>query len=186
MPLPFSGPQCFFIIILFFIYLGFQRGWRRELVSLVFVLLASVLINAQTSDNISSFLGRIPVVFAYMTNSPAPAPAPVGFLGGPVWSLIIFAGIVVLGYLVGDRVFPKPATPQERFIGVIPGIISGAFILAYLSNYVKTTEEGQQTLTIDLSATDPGNYIPVIIVIAILALVIALIAARVKKAPAKK
>src|SRR5689334_10713548 len=102
MSLPFSGPQCFFIAILGFIVLGFQRGWRRELVSLVFVLLASVLIHADTSDNISSFLGRIPVVFAYMTNSTPPAPASPSFLAGPFWSLIIFTGIVVLGYIVGN------------------------------------------------------------------------------------
>jgi hypothetical protein len=184
MSLPFGGPQCFFIVILVFIVLGFQHGWRRGLVSLVFVLLASVLINANTSDNVSSFLGRIPVVFALIMNSPAPesGTSTTSFLAGPVWSLIIFAGIVVLGYYVGMKAFPaKPANPQERFIGIIPSVLSGAFILGYLSKYVETVQ-GQPTLVLDLSSTDPVNYVPVIFVIAILALIVALISARVKKA----
>jgi hypothetical protein len=187
-----NGPMCFFIVILVFLVLGFQRGWRRELVSLVFVLLASVLIRADTSDGVGNFLGRIPVVLALMVgaNTPETSSTPqtsdaTPLLAGPMWSLLIFGGVVVLGYIIGDRVFGKPATPQERFIGVIPGVISGAFVLGYLSNYVQSVS-GSPNLTLDLSTTSPANYVPVIFVIAILALVIALIAARIKKAAGKK
>ena len=181
MSLPFTGQQCFFIAMLVFIVLGFQRGWRRELVSLVFVLLASVLINPGTSDNVSGFLGRVPAIFAYMTNSAPPQTntSAVSFLSGPVWSLIIFIAVVVLGYVVGNKAFPRPTAPQDRFLGVILGVVSGAFILAYLSNYMPS-------VTVDLADSSPSNYIPVIFVIAILALIVALIAARVKKAPVKK
>src|SRR5436305_3070077 len=136
----FGGFQCFFIAILAFIVIGYQRGWRRELISLVFVLLASVLIHADTSDSLSTFLGRISAFFVFMTTgTSAPSTSPLNFLGGPVWSLIIFAGIVLLGYFVGGKVFPKPATPTERFLGIIPSILSGAFILGYLRSYIQTT-----------------------------------------------
>lgn len=171
----------FILAILVFIVLGFQRGWRRELVSLVFVLLACFLVTPSTSDGLSMFLGQIPRAFALLTN-PASAPPPPtspGFFSGPWWSLAIFAGLIFLGYVVGNKVFPKPATPPEQFIGIIPAVISGAFIFWYLSRY-------QPTPVIDLSATGPTAYIPVIFVILILALVVALISARVKKAPAKK
>jgi hypothetical protein len=186
MPSLFGGFGCFFLAILIFMVIGFQRGWKREVISLVFVLLASVLVHKDTSDIISAVLGRIPTVFAYMTGTASPPPStPVAFLGGPVWSLIIFAGLIALGYFVGDKVMPKPANPQERFIGVIPSVLSGAFILGYLSSYV-TVAAGNPKLTIDLSTTDPNNFVPVIVMIAILALVVALIAARVKKAPGRK
>ena len=178
----FNGPECFFVAILVFIVLGFQRGWRREVISLVFVLLASAIIRPDTSNAIGSFLGRLPVVFAFLTGttqSPESAQS-ANLVGGPVWSLVIFAGLIVVGYVVGNRVFPKPATPQERFIGIIPGVISGAFILWYLRSYIQSSA-GDSTLSFDLSSTDPNNYIPVIFVIAILALVVALISARVKK-----
>jgi hypothetical protein len=181
----FGGPGCFFVAILVFIVLGFQRGWRREVISLVFVLLASVLIHPETSDAIGTFLGRIPVVFAFLTGT-TPSPAgtqPVSLVGGPVWSLIIFAGLVVLGYFVGNRVFGKPASPQERFIGIVPGLLSGAFILWFLSNYIQTVTH-QSVAPVNVTDVDPSRYVPAIFVIAILALVVALIAARIKKAQA--
>jgi hypothetical protein len=181
----FSGPGCFFVAILAFIVLGFQRGWRREVISLVFVLLASVLIHPETSDAIGAFLGRIPAVFAFLTGttvSPGSTQS-LSLLGGPVWSLVIFAGLVVLGYVVGNRVFGKPATPQERFIGIVPGVLSGAFILWFLSNYIQTVTH-QAVAPVNVTDVDPGKYVPAIFVIAILALVVALIAGRIKKAQA--
>ncbi len=188
MVLPIDGPQCFFIAILAFIVIGFQRGWRRELVSLVFALLASVLIRSNTSDAVGGFLGRIPAFFAFLTNSQPPATStqPVSFLAGPMWSLIIFVGLVVLGYVVGNRAFPKPATPVERFIGIVPGVITGAVVLGYMTNYLRAEGAGSQRLTFNVPSPDPASYIPLIFVIAIVALVIALISARMRKASGKK
>src|SRR2546421_7472546 len=33
-----TAPQCFFLAIIAFAVLGFQRGWRREIISLAFIL----------------------------------------------------------------------------------------------------------------------------------------------------
>ena len=181
----FTGPGCFFIAILAFVVLGFRHGWRREVISLVFVLLATALIHSNTSDGISSFLGRIPTGFAFLMGATPPPPQPVSFIGGPVWSLFIFLGLVILGYFVAFKVFPGKPAPPERFIGIIPGVISGAFILWYVMSYIQTTANDSK-LSFDLAATDPSKYVPVIFVIAILALVVAAIAARAKKAQAKK
>ena len=188
MQLPFTDQQCFFVAILVFMVFGFRRGWRREIVSLVFVLLAVFLIKPNTSDYVGSFLARLPGIIAYMTNSqPQPvSSSSTGFLAGPFWSLVFFAGIVALGYYIGNRVFPKPTTPQERLIGIIPAIVSGAFVLSFLSAYIKTTSGGKSNININVQPPDPGSYIPIIFVIAIVALVAALIASRARKAPAKK
>jgi len=182
----FSGPGCFFLGILAFVVFGFQRGWRRELISLVFILLASVLVHADTSNAVSTFLGRIPAGLSYLLGlSTTPSSQPLSFIGGAIWSLIIFGALIVLGYFIGNRVFPKPASTPERIIGIIPGLISGAIVLGYLKGFIQDQSKTSQ-VSFDLTSADPGNYVPVIFVIAILALVIAVIAARAKKAPAKK
>ena len=182
----FSGSTCFFVGILAFAVFGFQRGWRRELISLVFILLASVLITASTSDAVGTFLGRIPAGLAYLVGlSAAPSSQPLSFIQGPIWSLAIFGALIVLGYFVGNRVFPKPATPPERIIGIIPGVVSGAIVLGYLANFIQQ-QQSNPTVSVDLTTANPGNYIPVIFVVAILALVVAIIVARTRKPAAKK
>jgi hypothetical protein len=176
----------FIIAILIGLVLGFQRGWRREIISLVFVLLATFLVNVKTSDFIGSFLSHIPPAITTLlggTASPTPSQGPL--ITGWVPSLLIFAGVIVLGYFVGNKVFPKPATPPERIIGIIPGILSGAFVLWYLEGFLQSAT-GNSTLPLNFADADPGKYVPIIFVIGVLALVVAVIAARAKKAPAKK
>jgi hypothetical protein len=186
------GQQCALVALVVFIIVGFQRGWRRELVSLVFVMLATLLIHKDTSDALGAFLGRLPAIFAYMTGTQAPADngqaANGGFLGGPFWSLIIFAGLVALGYYVGNKVFPRPTTPQERFIGIVPAIIAGAFFISYMTEYLRSINvvSGGNNVSVNLQSPDPANYVPIVVVIGIIALVAALIAARVKRASGKK
>jgi hypothetical protein len=171
MSLPFSQTQCFFVAILVFIGVGLQRGWRRELVSLVFILLASFLVNQSTSGDVGLFLGRF---FSALMNSPASQTAQAtGFLAGPFWSLVIFVGLVVLGYYVGNQAFPKPVNAQERCIGVIPAVIGGAFVLGYLSNYFTAT--GGHVM-VDVESPNPGNYITVIFFIVVVAIVVAVVA----------
>ncbi|GCE14107.1 hypothetical protein [Tengunoibacter tsumagoiensis] len=187
MPLS-AEQQCFFVAILAFIVVGFQRGWRRELVSLVFTLLAVFLIHPETSKSFGEFLGRLPGLFGYLTNQPTNVDSsqPANFFGGYIGSLIIFSFIVALGYYIGNKVFPRPITAQERFIGIVPAIIAGSFILNYLNNYFPKNAAGQPSITLNLEKVDPSNYIPIIFVIAIVAILIAWIAARAKKASAKK
>lgn len=190
--LQIPGQQCALVAIIVFIIVGFQRGWRRELVSLVFIMLATLLIHPDTSDALGAFLGRLPTTFAVMTGQPAPAQttaSSTGFLGGPFWSLVIFGGLVVLGYYTGDKVFPRPSTPQERFIGIIPAIIAGAFIISYMTAYLRSANlvtNGGRDVSFNFTSPDPANYVPIVVVIGIIALVGALIAARVKRASGGK
>ncbi|GCE27046.1 hypothetical protein KDA_25300 [Dictyobacter alpinus] len=183
MSLPFTEQQCFFVAILVFVVVGFQRGWRRELVSLVFILLASFLVHQDTSNAVGSFINRLPAVIGYAAGASQQPQTSLatGFLGGPFWSLIIFAALVALGYYVGNKAFPRPFTPQERFIGIVPAVIAGAFVLGYLSNYFRTTA-GRSTVSVDVQSPDPLNYVAIIFLIAIIAITVAVIASRRKAA----
>ncbi len=193
--LPFTAQQCFFVAILVFIVVGFQRGWRRELVTLVFVLLAVLLIRPGSGGGfISELLARIPAVFGYIatgstSTTAATSTATSNFLG-PWGTLLGFALVVAIGYVVGQRAFPKPTTPTERFLGIVPSVVSGAFILGYLTsgNFFAKNQQGQSFFSIVVQPPDPTNFVPVIFAIAIIAVVIGLIAGRAKKSapPAKK
>lgn len=189
MYLPITDQQCFLIALLAFVVIGFIRGWRRELVSLVFVLLAVFFIRANTSTSFGDFLNRVPSTFGYLFGSPQATPTGISTSPGamaPFWSLVIFAGVVMLGYYVGNKAFPKPNTSHERFIGIVPAVIAGAFIMGYLSNFF-VQQNGQPRLMVAVPAPDPANYVPIILVIAIVAVVVALIASRTRKStPAKK
>ncbi len=183
--LPLNTEQCFFISMFVFGVVGFRRGWRREVISLVFILLAVALVRSDTSDVLNGFLARLGNAIAYLsgsgqlTSSP-PSSQGLSFLGGPFWSLIIFTLIVGLGYYIGYKVFEGPKTPQERFLGIIPAIISGAFVLFYLSAYVTTTG-GPGNHQIQVPLPDPSTFVPTIIIFAIIALITAFIASRFKK-----
>ncbi len=186
--LPFTDSQCFFVAILVFIVVGFQRGWRRELITLVFVLLAVILIRPNTNGGfITGLFARIPAMFDYLfsgsTRTGATGTAVSSNFLGPWGTLLAFIIVVALGYVVGQRVFPKPTTPTERFIGIVPSVISGAFILYYLTTgpfFAKNTS-GQSFFSVVVQPPDPTNYVPIIFVIAVVAVVIGLIAARAKK-----
>src|SRR5579859_6327655 len=193
MSLPFSESQCFFVAMLVFVVVGFQRGWRKELVSLVFVLLAVFLVRPDSGKVFLDFVARLVGSIVYIFN-PQSAPqtnsivTPASsYFGGPLGALLIFAGVMALGYFVGNKAFPgKPAATHDRFIGIVPALVSGAFVLAFLRNFLSSGGNAQSSVTVAVSSPDPGSYIPTIFVVAIVALVVALIAARAKKAPAKK
>lgn len=193
MSLPFTDQQCFIVVMLAFIVLGFQRGWKRELVSLVFILLAFFLVRPDSSRTLGEFITRLPSTFAYMftgsantSQAPNVIPASATSPMAPFWSLIIFILIAALGYYISLKAFPKPSTPHERLIGIVPAVISGAFALAYLSGYFPKAANGRSNFTVAVQAPDPGNYVPVIFFVIIVSLVIALIVARTRKSGAKK
>ncbi len=184
--LPFTSQQCFFVAILVFIIVGFQRGWRRELITLVFVLLAVILIRPNSGGFISDLFTRIPQVIAYIftgSTSTGTMPAASSSFLGPWGTLLGFVLVVALGYVIGQRVFPKPTTPTERFIGIVPSVISGAFILGYLTtgNFFAKNQQGQSFFSIVVQPPDPTNYVPVIFVIAVIAVIVGLVAGRAKK-----
>jgi hypothetical protein len=187
MSLPITDQGCFFVAIFGFGVVGFTRGWRREVISLVSVLLSVFLIHPDSAKNFGLTVVRVPAVIGFLITG-TPQADPAAPLKGPLvpWeSLVLFAVVVVLGYVVGNKVFPGPSGHHERFIGIVLALVSGAFIMTYVDSFL-SQQGGQPRVTVAVGTPDPTNYLPILFVIAIIALVIALIAARAKKTSAKK
>jgi hypothetical protein len=181
--LPLMSQQCFFSILCAFVIVGFLRGWCREVISLVFVLLAFCLIHPDTSEAFNCFLGRSGYIIAYLGGSsqvplPSTCYSAVSFFSGSFWSIIIFLFLVTLGYLIGNRVFPEPRCALDRFFGILPAIISGAFILFYLTSYARASGEAA---SLQVQQSNPMTFVPVIFATVIIVLLLALIAACLKK-----
>jgi hypothetical protein len=90
------------------------------------------------------------------------------------------------GYWLGNKLFPQPATPAERFYGVVPAVVGGAFVIGYINAFLAEANNGQSSVSLVFAAPNPSGFVPVILAIAIIAIVIALIAARTKKSAPKK
>jgi len=182
--LPLMSQQCFFTALCIFMVMGFLRGWCREVISLVFVLLAVCLIHPDTSDTLNCFLGRSGYAITYLGGAsqqlPSTCYSAISFLSGAFWSLVIFVFLVVLGYLIGNKVCPCSRCALDRLLGVVLAIISGSIIIFYLSFFLRVT--GLPTsLLVSLQQANPSIFVPVIFVVVIIALIVALIAACFKR-----
>jgi hypothetical protein len=181
MSLILGEQQCFFVIVLAFAVIGFQRGWRRELVSLGFSLAAGGNGMAQL------IFVRLPIIANVVVGSSSQNAQGTARLPDNtvlITAIITFLVVVIVGYIVGNRVFPKPTQPQERLFGILPAIISGYFMLLYVTNVV-------QAPLITLGVKKPNqnevaSYVLVIFVIAVGVVLTALISTSVRKPGPKK
>jgi len=184
MLLPLTSQECCFSILLIFIVTGFIRGWGREVISLVFILLAVCLVHPDTSDAFNCFLGRSGRFITYVSGSsqlPSSAcDSGISFLGGAFWSFLIFVLLVTLGYCIGNRICPHPRCLMTRFLGILPAVISGTIILFYLCFYMKAIGE-PTNFRVNLQQVNPSSFVPVIFVILIITLVVVLIVSCCKK-----
>jgi lysylphosphatidylglycerol synthetase-like protein (DUF2156 family) len=185
MVLPFSASQCFFFTIFAFAVVGFLRGWKKEVLSLLFILFAALLVRPG-DQSFPQMMARIPAAFTYLLsgnsgNAAATTNSTSSFLGpwGPILAFVLIAAI---GYYLGEKAFPKPSTPTERILGILPALVAAALVLGFLnsSNFFS------RQIAISLQAPDPGQFVPILLVISILVVIGGLIAARAKKASAKK
>jgi hypothetical protein len=183
--------QCFFIAMIAFGVIGFWRGWRREVISLAFALTGVLFLLLKGGDALAQLVFvKTPVVLHYIFSSgPAPAPAAPSANAVLTVTLITFVLIVVLGYIIGNRAFPsKNLTPGERLLGVLPGLVTGYFLITYIANIFASSP----LITVGFGTPAENlvtNYVPLLIIVAIVVVVAGLIASRSKKAsapPAKK
>src|ERR1700736_5947388 len=125
MSLPFTAPECFFVVIIVFAVIGLQRGWRREVISLAFVLVGLLfLVTLNGGPGLAHFIFvRAPVIIADVFGQPAPKPnnEPSAQIG-QITTLVTFFVILVLGYFVGSKVMGKADTPAAHILGVIPAV----------------------------------------------------------------
>src|SRR5947209_4249826 len=179
-----TAPQCFFIAIIGFAVLGFQRGWRREIISLAFIL-TGILFLIFGSLSLAQFVFvKLPRATQILFTGAAPSQsAETLSFNDPRVAIstgLAFIVFVALGYLVSYRVAPKPAGPPERIWGVIPAIIAGYAILTFI-----TAAFGRTSLfTVDVNTPNQNlisSYLLVIFIVIVVAIIVALIAASAKK-----
>ena len=128
------------------------------------------------------FFVRIPQTVNVLSGGAiGPASPPPPSANQVLLSAIIALGVaMLLGIIVGNRAFPaKPGSipTKDHFLGVIPGLVTGYALISYASRLFA----GTQTISVGAATPSPnslGNYIVVIVVIAIIALVVGLLTAR--------
>ncbi|MHB8599730.1 MAG: CvpA family protein [Ktedonobacteraceae bacterium] len=174
--------QCLFLVILVFAVLGFMRGWRREILSVAFILAGVLVIGVGGGQAVAQMIFvRLPLAFQDPNNLQKP-PAPNATEIAVVTVLTLIA-IIVIGYLIGNKVFPKPSTAAERVWGVIPGLIAGLAIYFTISQMAPVLTKGP---AIGLLVSAPNqnvisNSLLLIFVVLVVLVIIGLITSNTRK-----
>src|SRR6266704_1960547 len=110
----------FLISIIIFGIIGYRRGWQRETVSLLFILVGLGFLNL----NGGTYLSKI--LYQFLENKPISDTALLHshhnvLVFVTIASLIV---IVALGYIIGSR-SPKAKDGQARTLGLIPCFLPG-------------------------------------------------------------
>lgn len=180
--------QCFFIGIVAFGLLGFIKGWQLTVVLMAFTLAGILFLTLGGGQGLATItFVRLPVVWQTVFAPSGHVTTPSGPTANQVFftSLVTFLVIVLMGYFVGQSAFKKTTvTPFSRFIGIIPGLITGYFFVRYLTNLFGSSAVavGAMTPTSNLFTDD----VPILFLIGIGAIVIGFIASKLIKSPAKK
>lgn len=179
--------QCFFLGIVGFGLLGFIQGWQRTVIIMAFTLAGILFLSLGGGQGLATIIFvRFPVVWqtvfapsGHVTTPPPPTANQV-FLT----SLLTFLAMVLIGYSIGSQAFKGKLTPFSRFIGIIPGLVTGYFFVRYLTNLFGSSAVavGAMTPTSNLFTDD----VPILFLIGIGAAVIGFIASKVIKSGAKK
>ena len=187
MALFLNSIQCFAISIFLFGLFGFFQGWKHGLVFMGFTLAAVLFLYIGGSNGIAQILFvRIPQTVNVLSGgavgpkSPSP-PNPTEVL---ISALVTLGVAMLLGFLIGNRAFPakpggkpSPISTLDHFLGVIPGLVTGYAFIAYVSHLFASSP----AVSVGVTTPPPntlGSYILVIVVVAIIALIIGLLTAR--------
>ena len=178
----------FAISILAFAWSGYQRGWKRETVSLLFIVLGLIFLLLNGGTYLARLLYQL-LLNMTLTDKELMTSHQRFVL---ITTIFAFAIIIVLGYVIGRRAFPKAVGP-DRVLGIIPGIITGALVAAYLTYYIipstQTTVISAGTFYTNIIPNLMANFtVVVIFLLALVVIFIGLAATRPKKsgAPEKK
>ena len=182
-----NSGQFYLIVIAIFAIMGFARGWRREVISMAFIVPTILFLYVGGGNGLAGFfVQRIPYGTNFLTSGavgPKTLPPPPGPNQVLVVSVIALLVAIALGFLVGNRIKPT-GTPTERFLGIIPGLVEGIAIIAMIGHLFASNPQ----ITVGTATPNPnnlGNGFLVIFLIAIAALIIGLLASRVGKGSKK-
>ncbi len=168
----------FFVAILVFGLIGYQRGWRRETVSLLFIILGLTFLFLKGGNYLAQLL------YQFLFNQPLAQSHPRFVQVTTIVALVVIIG---LGYLIGGRRFPKPAIPQDRTLGFFLGAFTGALVAAYLTIFPLSDTQTRVFASGTISSLNVGPYFianftaVLIFLIALVVVIVGLVAARTKK-----
>ncbi len=184
-----NSVQVCFIGIVIFAALGFLQGWLRMVMVMAFTLAAVLLLYLGGANGIALFFFvRLPLVIGDLTGgaigakTTPPAPSANQVISSAIVTLII---AIILGFLLGGRSFPPQklgnitftAHTRDRFIGIIPGMITGFAVVSYIGHLFASNP----SIAVGLNTPNPnnlGNYVTILFIIALVALIIGLLTAR--------
>ncbi len=190
-----GSPQCFAIIVILFGFLGFLQGWKRTVVLMGFTLAAVLFLYIGGANGIAQiFFVRIPQTINVLTGGAIgpKSPPPPSTSEVLISELLVLGLAMILGFVIGGRAFPSSsekfrsitytysAHTSERFLGIIPGLVTGFALITYLSHILA----GNQTLSVGATAPSQsslGSYIVILVVICIVAIIVALLTSRLGK-----
>jgi len=178
-------PQCFAIFIVLFGFIGFLQGWKRSVVLMGFTLAAILFLTVGLGNFFATLIFvRIPQTINTLTggalfSSSMPPPNAQEVL---ITKLIVLGVAMLLGFIIGGRAFKATAQTFERFIGIIPGLITGYALITYLGSLFAANQ------TISVGVTTPASsaltnstVILALVIIAVVAIVIGLLTTRLGK-----
>ena len=169
----------FILALIIFGIIGYQRGWQRETVSLLFIILGIGFLNLNGGAYLSKLLYQF-LLGRSISEQDLMRSHPNVLIFVTIASLVV---IITLGYIIGSR-RPKAKSGQERTLGLIPGLITGAVIGAELTYFI-LPNSGKSVITtgtIQMNLNFLGNLtVLLIFVIAVVVVVIGLMATRPKK-----
>jgi hypothetical protein len=198
MTLVLNSVQVFAIGIFLGAVFGFFQGFQRTLVVMGFTLAAILLLYIGGANGIAQVLFvRIPQTInilsggAFFSSSP-PLPSANQVLISAIITLVLitFIGFRIALWMFkpidvsGPIKFRLVGHPRDYFFGIIPGMVIGYAVIFYLGHLFSANP------TISVGATTPspnslGNYLVIIVIVAIVAIIIGLLMARFGK-PAGK
>ncbi len=180
MNLTLQSPQCFAIFIFLFGFIGFLQGWKRSVVLMGFTLAAILFLFIGGASGIAEiFFVRIPQTVHILSGGAIgpSAPPPPSATEVLISALLTLGLAMLLGFIIGGRAFPTATLALERFLGIIPGLVTGYAIISYVSRLFVANPTISFGVTTP-SASSLSNYIVVLVIIALVAIVIGLLTAR--------
>ncbi|WP_376796181.1 hypothetical protein [Thermogemmatispora sp.] len=156
------------LVILIFMWFGYRRGWRRELFLVPFILGAVLFLILNIGRGLAQILAQ------FFVDIPGVSPAGRAITAV---TIICVVGLVAAGYLLGNRLFPKPGVPQDRVLGLVPSFVTGVIVAFGLTNLVFPDTQrvmlGQGFILVDQSRV--GYYALALFIIIAIVVVIRLV-----------
>src|SRR5271167_1777499 len=145
----------FLVAIVIFGLNGYRRGWRREIVSLLSLVLGLVFLLMNGGAYMARLLYQL-LLDVNLTEHQLIVSHPRFVL---ITTLFALALIVGLGYPIGRRRFSGPASSEDRTLGFLLGAFIGVFVAAYVTVYLLPDTRTSVITRVTIRPLNIGPYL---------------------------